>query len=323
MKYKNILDAIGNTPLVQLPFDTPATVYAKLEYLNPGGSVKDRSALFMIEEAERLGLLKPGGTIIDASSGNHAIATAMIGNIKGYKVIITVSEKISQEKLQAIQAYGAHVVMCPSVSFIEDPLSYHSQAVALHKKTPNSFMPNQYFNISNSQGHYKSLGPEIWQQTEGKITHFVACAGTGGTISGAGKYLKEQNPNIKVLAVDSVNSFRTTKGDPKPYKIEGMGVDFDSPVLDYGLIDQFLTVNDENALDMLSTLAHKHALLAGPSSGAAAYVTQEYARTLGSDALMVCIFGDSGRAYLTKNFYTSKEPYFQPVNKASEVQTPA
>jgi cystathionine beta-synthase len=316
MKYNNLLDAIGNTPLVKVKFETPAAVYAKLEYLNPGGSVKDRSALYMIEEAERNGTLKTGGTIIDASSGNQGIASAMIGALKGYKVIITVSEKVSQEKLNAILAYGAHIIMCPSTDFIDDPRSYHSQAAALHKKTPNSFMPNQYFNVSNAHAHYQSLGPEIWKQTEGNITHFIACAGTGGTISGAGKYLKEQNPTIKVLAVDSVTSYRSTKGNPKPYKIEGMGVDFDSPVLDYSIIDEFLTVSDDDGLGMLKTMAHKHALLAGPSSGAVAFCTQEYAKKhLKGGDVAVMIFGDSGRAYLTKGFYTSPQTAITPVKR--------
>jgi cystathionine beta-synthase len=203
--YKNILDAIGNTPLVQVKYDSPAQIYAKLEYLNPGGSIKDRSALYMIEEAERTGILKPGGTIVDASSGNHGIAVAMIGRVKGYRVIIAVSEKVSDEKKKTLMAYGAEVVVCPPTDFIEDPRSYHSQAKKIHETTPNSFMPNQYFNISNARGHELSTGPEIWKQTEGKITHFIAAAGTSGTISGTGRFLKKQNPNIKVLAVDSIN----------------------------------------------------------------------------------------------------------------------
>lgn len=303
MLHQNLLTAIGNTPLVEVGFTTPGPVYAKLEYLNPGGSVKDRSALFMIEEAERTGLLKPDGIIIDASSGNHGIAVAMIGAIKGYRVIITVSEKISQEKLQTIKAYGAEVIMCPSTSFIEDPRSYHSQALSLHKKTPHSFMPDQYFNVTNAQAHYALLGPEIWAQTAGKITHFFACAGTGGTISGVGKYLKEKNPAVKIIAVDNANSFKATKGNPKPYKIEGMGIDWDSPVLNNAVIDEFIAVSDEDAVAMLKTLARK-GFLTGGSSGAVAHAAQEYARTsMKPHEQAVIIFGDSGRAYLTKNFY--------------------
>ncbi len=303
--HHNVLDAIGNTPLVKVNFDSPATIYAKLEYLNPGGSVKDRSARYMIEHAERTGKLKPGGTIIDASSGNQGIATAMIGAIKGYNVIITVSEKISQEKLHAISAYGAKVVICPATDFIEDSESYHTKALELHRNRPNSFMPDQYFNPINAQAHYHSTGPEIWQQTKGKITHFFAGAGTGGTISGTGQYLKEQNPNIQVIALDSNTSYRATKGNPKPYKVEGMGIDFDSPVINYEVIDDIITVSDDNALAMIKNLAHQSGLLAGPSSGAVAHGVQQYIsqHTLNKDDVIVMIFGDSGRAYLTKGFY--------------------
>jgi cystathionine beta-synthase len=304
MRHASLLHAIGNTPLIKIPFDIPGSIYAKLEYLNPGGSVKDRSALFMIEEAERTGALKPGGTIIEASSGNQGAATAMIAAIKGYKAIVTVSEKISQEKHQTIKAYGAEVVMCPSTSFIEDPRSYHSQAVAILNKTPNAIMLNQYFNVQNAEAHYRSLAPEVWNQTEGNVTHYFAAAGTGGTISGVGKYLKEKNKNVKVLAVDSDTSWRTTKGNPKPYKVEGMGIDFETPVLNKSVIDDYLPISDDHALGMLKTMASKYGLLIGPSSGAVAYAAYEYAKRHFNDGDMgVIIFGDSGRAYLTKNFY--------------------
>ena len=303
MLHKNLLGAIGNTPLVKVNFESPGQIYAKLEYLNPGGSVKDRSSLYMIEEAERLGLLKPGGTIVDASSGNQGIATAMIGALKGYKVIITVFEKISQEKYQVLKAYGAEVVKCPATDFVEDPRSYHSQAVQIAANTPNCFFPNQYFNVSNAMAHYASLGPEIWKQTEGKITHFFAAAGTCGTVSGVGKYLKEQNPNIKVLAIDAATSFRATQGNPKPYKLEGVGIDFVSPVHNPAVIDEYLCVTDEDALGILKPMASDHAFLIGLSSGAVAHAAQEYAKNLGPNDLAVMIFGDSGRAYLTKGFY--------------------
>jgi len=303
MMYNNVIKAIGNTPLVKLELGTPASIYAKLEYLNPSGSIKDRSALYMIEYAEKEGILKPGGTIIDASSGNHGIAVAMIGALKNYKVIITVSEKVSQEKLKAIQAYGAEVMMCPATKFIDDAQNYHAAALKLQKEIPNSFMPNQYFNVTNAQGHYKSLGPEIWKQTNGKITHFFAGAGTGGTISGAGKYLKEQNPNIKVIAIDSNNSLYSTKGNPKPYKVEGIGIDFVSPVLDHEIIDEIIPVSDDQALAMAKKMANNNGLLAGPSSGAVAYTAQTYGMGLQEGDLAVAIFGDSGRAYLTKNYY--------------------
>jgi cystathionine beta-synthase len=303
MMHSSLLHAIGNTPLVKIDFQTPCSTYAKLEYLNPGGSVKDRSSLYMIEQAEKLGLLQPGGTLIDASSGNQGIATAMIGAIKGYKVIITFPEKNSKEKLETLKAYGAQVVICPATSFLQDPNSYHSQALRIHAQTPNSFMPNQYFNLDNAMAHYTSLGPEIWRQTEGKITHFIAAAGTGGTVSGAGKFLKEQNPNIKVIAVDSNNSYRSTNGHPKPYKLEGIGVDFDSPVLNKDVIDEFFLAPDEESIAMLQHLARTQGVLVGPSSGAVAYAAQQYCKQLKPTDLAVFILGDSGRAYLTKNFY--------------------
>ncbi|GAG21794.1 unnamed protein product, partial [marine sediment metagenome] len=256
-----------------------------------GGSVKDRSARYMIEQAERRGDLKPGGTIIDASSGNQGIAAAMLGAIKGYRVIVTVSEKISEEKLKAIRAYGAEVVMCPPTDFIEDPRSYHSTAVRIQQETPNSFMPNQYFNTDNRDGHYSSLGPEVWKQTNGKVTHFFAGAGTAGTISGVGRYLKEQNPDVQIIALDSNNSYRATKGNPKPYKVEGMGIDFDSPVMDYGVIDEIVEASDDESLAMLKTLARSHGLLAGPSSGAVAAGVKKYGKLTDGD-LAVMIFGD-------------------------------
>ena len=298
----DLLDAIGRTPLVKVPFKSPAAIFAKLEYLNPGGSIKDRSALFMIEEAERKGLLKPGGTIIEASSGNQGIAIAMIGAIKGYKVIITVSEKVSEEKVKTLKAYGAKVVVCPATPFIEDPRSYHRQATEIHKKIPNSFMPNQYFNLSNPKAHYLTLGPEIWRQTKGKVTHYFAAAGTSGTISGAGKFLKEKNPKIKVIAVDVNTSFHATGGHPKSYKMEGIGIDFKTPVLNEAVIDEFLTVSDAQGLGMLKKMALQ-GFLVGTSSGAVAYAAQNYLGKLKKNDVAVMIFGDSGRAYLSKNYY--------------------
>lgn len=302
--FASLLDSIGNTPLVRLPFDSAARIFAKLEYLNPSGSIKDRTALFMIETAERTGKLKPGGTIIEASSGNQGISAAMIGAIKGYRVIITASEKVSKEKRDALQAYGAELITCkPTLNFTE-PNSYHSVALELHKNTPNSFMLNQYFNPDNARAHYVLTGPEIWEQTEGKITHFCAAAGSSGTLCGTGKYLKEiSNGRVKVLGVDMDVSYRTTGGKPLPYKIEGMGVDYDTPLLDMNVVDEFLTVSDAHALTMLKTLAQKYGFLVGPASGAAAYAVHEYAKSLPADALLVTLFTDSGRAYLTKGFY--------------------
>ena len=301
--YQHLLNAIGNTPLIRLPFDSPATLYAKLEYLNPGGSIKDRSALFMVEHAEKNGLLKPGGTIIEPSSGNQGIALAMIGAAKGYKVIITTTPKFSPEKIQTIRAYGAEIVMCPSTEFIEDYNSYHSTAVRLHKDTPNSFMPNQYFNPINAQAHYTLTGPEIWRQTNGTITHFFAAAGTGGTTYGTGKYLKEQNPDIKLIAIDAKNSFYSTKGHPQPYKLEGVGIDFASDVVDYNIMDEVLPVADEDAFAMLKILARNYGFLVGLSSGAVAWGAHHYLPKLKKGDVAVMIFGDSGRAYLSKDVY--------------------
>jgi len=300
----SLLETIGNTPVVKIFENLSTSLYAKLEYFNPAGSIKDRSALFMIEWAEKQGLLKPGMTIIDASSGNHGIAIAMIGAIKGYKTIICSTEKHSPEKINAIRAYGATVLTFPSTMSLEDPNSYHSQALKLQRETPNSYMPNQYFNPLNSVAHYHGIAPEIWEQTNGKVTHVIIAAGTGGTISGIGKFLKEKNPKIKVIGVDSVNSYRSTKGNPKPYKLEGMGVDSDSVVLDNSVIDEFIEVSDEQGINMMKTLAHQHGFLVGPSSGAVAYAATVYAPRLKNGDVAIILFGDSGRAYLSKGFYS-------------------
>ena len=301
--YDNLLEVIGNTPMVRLNFKSPGRVYAKLEYLNPGGSVKDRSALSMIEEAERTGALKPGGTIIEASSGNQGIAAAMIGAIKGYKVVITVSKKISKEKRDTLCAYGAQLVECEPTDLLTHPESYHRKALEIHNSTPNSFMLNQYFNQNNARAHYLSTGPEIWRQTEGKVTHVCLATGSCGTISGTGKYLKEQNPNIKIIGIDTATSHYATKGNAKPYKLEGIGIDFDAPLLDESIIDQFLFVTDNDACTMLKKMAREHGLLIGPASGAVAHAVCEYAKTLSEGDLLVTLFTDSGRAYLTKGFY--------------------
>lgn len=315
MLHKDLLSAIGNTPLVNVPFPAPGKIYAKLEYLNPSGSVKDRSALYMIQEAIKRGDLKPGGTIIEASSGNQGIATAMIGASLGYKVIITVFEKISDEKYYTLKAYGAEVVKCPATEFVEDPKSYHSTAVRLQQNTPNSYMLNQYYNTENADAHYSLLGPELWTQTAGKITHYFAAAGTCGTVCGAGKYLKEQNPAIKVIAIDAANSFRSTKGHPKPYKMEGIGIDFENGLLDKTVIDEFIEVTDEQGFGMLKPLATTYGFLGGLSSGAVAYAVSQYANTMEPDDLGVMVFGDSGRAYLTKAFVTEDKPTPAPFTK--------
>ncbi len=300
--FESLLGVISNTPLVKVPFTTSAKVFAKLEYLNPAGSIKDRSALFMIEEAEKNGELKTGGTIIESSSGNQGVACAMIGAVKGYKVIITASPAMSEEKVKTIKAYGAEVVHCPGVP-ISHPESRHNKAVDILKNTPNSFMPNQYFNLSNSKAHYSVLGPEIWEQTEGEITHFFAAAGTGGTVSGVGKFLKEKNPKIKIIAVDVDTSFHSTQGNPVPYKMEGIGIDFDTPCLNESVIDEFIKVSDENGLGMLQVMARKYGLLLGTGSGAVSFAVQSYLDKLTESDVVVMLFGDSGRAYLSKNYF--------------------
>lgn len=304
MKYESLLHVIGNTPLVRVKFDTPPKIYAKLEYLNPAGSIKDRSALFMVEEAERTGKLKPGGTIIEASSGNQGIATALIGALKGYKVIITVSEKISKEKQDTLKAYGAELVVCKPTGELDDPEGYYQRAVNIAKETPNSFMLAQYFNKENARSHYYGIGPEIWNQTHGEITHFIGAVGSGGTVCGAATYLKERNPNIQIVGVDAATSYRATKGHPKPYKLEGLGVDYDSPHIAAAPIDEYINVTDEDAIAMLKKMARHHGLLVGPSSGAVAWAAYEYTKKLKPNDLVVIILGDSGRAYLTKNFFS-------------------
>lgn len=312
MLYERMSDLIGSTPLVAVPVGGAVRCYAKLEYLNPGGSIKDRAARYMIEQAERTGILKPGGTVIEASSGNQGIAAAYIGATKGYRVIITMSDKVSKEKQATIAAYGAEIIICPATPTLDDPRSYHSVAVEIARSLPNSFMLNQYFNLDNSMAHYVDLGPEIWKQTEGKITHFFAAAGSGGTVNGAGRYLKEQNPAVRVIGVDAATSYRSTAGHPTPYAIEGMGVDYDTPQLRNASVDSFMAIPDQEAFDMLRLLARRYGILVGPPSGAVAYAAQQYMQRYGADlrdAFVVMLFGDSGRAYLSKNYYAEPADY--------------
>lgn len=320
--YGSLLDTIGNTPLIKVNFDVPAQVYAKLEFFNPGGSIKDRSALYMIQQAEASGALPPGGTIIEASSGNQGIATALIGAIKGYHVIVTVSEKVSKEKYDTLCAYGAEVITCPCTDRLEDPQSYHAQAKKYADEIPGAVMLNQYYNADNAQAHYTGIGPELWEQTNGKITHLIGGVGSGGTICGAGKRLKEYNPAIQVLAVDSPCSYRSTKGNPQPYKLEGLGVDFDAPLLDKTVIHDFLLPSDSESITMLKYLARRHGLLVGPASGAVAHATYSYAKNLCPDDVIVMIFGDSGRAYLSKGYYeqaTSTQHYIDMQHNTQHI----
>jgi len=300
-KFKNFLAAIGNTPLVRLDFAVKPTILAKLEHLNPGGSIKDRSALFMLEEAERRGILRPGGTIIEASSGNQGIALAMIGVIKGYEVIITVPNRTSMEKIATLQAYGAKVFVCPDTDDLHDPNGYHAKAEELHQQIKNSYMPNQYYNVENPRAHYLTTGPEIWEQSQGELTHCFIGMGSCGTISGVGKYLKEKNPAIKIIGVDAMTSKLSMPEEPKAYKVEGIGVDVITDTLNRTVIDEIIPVSDDAVFAMTKVLA-KRGYLVGLSSGAVMHVALEYAKKLNENDVVLVIFADSGRAYLSKVF---------------------
>jgi len=300
-KFKTFLDCIGNTPLARINWDTKGTILAKLEYLNPGGSIKDRAAFFMVQEAERSGKLLPGGTIIEASSGNQGIALAMIGALKGYEVIVTVPDRTSVEKISTLQSYGAKVYVCPDTDDLNDPEGYHSKARELLKKIPNSYMPNQYYNIENPKAHYQITGPEIWQQTGGAITYCFISMGSCGTISGVGKYLKEQNSQIKIIGTDAATSKLSMPDCPKTYKVEGMGVDVITDTLNRDVIDEIVPVTDDSAFAMTKELA-KRGYLVGISSGAVMQVVSKYAPKFKENDVVVAMFADSGRAYLSKVF---------------------
>ncbi len=299
--YHGLLDLIGNTPLVALNIGIKPTLLAKLEYLNPGGSIKDRSALYMINDAEKNGTLKPGGTIVEASSGNQGIALAMIGAIKGYNVIVTVPDRTSLEKIATLRAYGAKVYVCPDTDNLEDSNSYHQKAKELVAQIPGAFMPNQYYNLANPTAHYATTGPEIWRQTAGRITHFFCGMGSCGTISGVGRYLKEQNPSIKIIGIDAATS-KLSSPEPKAYEAEGIGVDVISDTLNRSVIDEIIPISDHAAFSMTRHLARSYGILVGISSGAVIHVAQQYASQLTETDVMVVILGDSGRAYLSKVF---------------------
>lgn len=310
---KNILETIGNTPMVQLNQvvkHIPATVLAKIETFNPGNSIKDRMAMKMIEDAEKNGLLKPGGTIIEGTSGNTGMGLAMAAIIKGYKCIFTTTDKQSKEKVDALRAFGAQVIVCPTDVDPEDPRSYYSVSSRLEKETPNSWKPNQYDNPSNPRAHYETTGPEIFEQTGGKITHFIAGVGTGGTLCGAGKYLKEKNPNIKIWGIDTYGSvfkkFKETgildKDEIYPYVTEGIGEDFLPENVDFSIIDHFEKVTDKDAALMTREIARKEGIFVGYSAGAAVAGLMQMADKLGKDDVVVIVFHDHGTRYLGKIF---------------------
>lgn len=288
----------------------PATVLAKIETFNPGNSIKDRMAIKMIEDAEKDGRLKPGGTIIEGTSGNTGMGLAIAAVVKGYKCIFTTTDKQSKEKVDALKALGAEVVVCPTDVDPEDPRSYYSVSSRLEKEVPNSWKPNQYDNPSNAQAHYESTGPEIWEQTEGKVTHLVVGVGTGGTITGTGKYLKEKNPNIKVWGIDTYGSvfkkYKETgifdKNEIYPYVTEGIGEDFLPENVDFSIIDHFEKVTDKDAAVMTREISLKEGIFVGNSAGAAMAGLMQMADKLTKDDVVVVIFHDHGTRYLGKMF---------------------
>jgi cystathionine beta-synthase len=300
----DVLHALGGTPLVRLNAVTAGIrtpVVAKLEMLNPGGSVKDRIGIRMIEEAERKGWLKPGGTIVEPTSGNTGVGLAMAAAVKGYACIFVMPDKVAPEKVALLRAYGAQVVTTPTAVERDSPESYYSVADRLTRETPRAFQPNQYFNPMNPRTHYESTGPEIWRQSGGAVTHFVAGVGTGGTISGTARFLKEQNPAIRVVGVDPEGSIYTQPDDMHAYKIEGVGEDFWPGSFDPSLVDEWVSVNDRDAFLMARRVTREEGILVGGSCGMAVWGALETAKRLDDpDALVVVLLPDSGRGYLSK-----------------------
>lgn len=307
--FDSILDIIGNTPLVKLPRimeGVRPVVLAKLEMMNPGGSVKDRIGERMIEDAEAKGLLKPGGTIIEPTSGNTGLGLAMVAAIRGYRTVFTMPDKMSREKIDLLKSLGARVVITPTAVPPDHPESYYKVAERIHRDTPNSILPNQYANPANPLAHYETTGPEIWRDTDGKVTHFVCGMGTGGTISGVGKYLKEKNPNVRIIGVDPLGSilkdyfYKKEIIKSHTYKIEGIGEDFIPEATWFQYIDDIVKAGDKEAYLMTRRLAREEAILAGSSSGAAVVAARRIAETLPAEAVLVVLLPDTGERYLSK-----------------------
>lgn len=311
--YDSLLDLIGNTPLLELKKITKGLkgrFFGKLEAFNAGHSAKDRVAKYVIEDAERKGLLKPGSTIVETSSGNTGYSLAMISALRGYKCIIAISDKSSHDKVEMLQALGAEVHLCPANVAPDDPRSYYEVAKHIHQETPNSIYINQYFNPLNPEAHYQSTGREIWEQTQGEITHVVVCSGTGGTISGIARYLKEQNPKVQVLGVDAYGSaikkyHDTREFDPAeiyPYKIEGMGKNLIPTATDFDVIDEFVKVTDKDAAITARELARTEGLFMGYTSGAAMQAVKQYAEMgrFDENSIVVVLFADHGSRYMNK-----------------------
>lgn len=309
MKCNNILEAIGGTPLVRLNRingDLQPQIYVKADYTNPGGSVKDRIGITMIDEAEKKGLLKPGGTIIEGTSGNTGMGLALVAAVRGYKMVFTITDKQSKEKVDLLKALGAEVIVCPTAVEPEDPRSYYSVAQKLARDIPNSYYPNQYANPMNPEAHYLTTGPEIWEDSEGKITHFVCGMGTGGTISGVGKYLKEKNPAVKIVGVDPFgslyyDSFKTGATiKAKTYVVEGIGEDFFPATMNMKILDDVIQVNDEECFVVARRLVKLEGLFTGGSGGGCISAALRIAKDLGPDSFLVAFLPDTGMRYLSK-----------------------
>jgi len=311
MKCNNILEAIGHTPLVRLnriTKDLKPRIYVKAEFMNPGGSVKDRIGMTMINDAEKRGLLKPGGTIIEGTSGNTGMGLALVAAVRGYKCVFTTTDKQSKEKVDLLKALGAEVIVCPTAVEPEDPRSYYSVAKKLAREIPNSYYPNQYDNPMNPEAHYLTTGPEIWEDSEGKITHFVCGLGTGGTISGAGKYLKEKNPAVKIIGVDPYGSLyydfvkTGTTIKAKTYVVEGIGEDFFPTTMNLKILDDIIQVNDEECFVVARRLAKLEGLFTGGSGGGCLSGALRLAKNLGPGDFLVALLPDTGMRYLSKAY---------------------
>ncbi|GAA2379364.1 putative cystathionine beta-synthase [Catellatospora methionotrophica] len=303
--YENVVELIGNTPLVKLRNVTDPggpTVLAKIEYLNPGGSVKDRIAVRMVEAAEREGLLKPGGTIVEPTSGNTGVGLALVAQLKGYHCVFVCPDKVSEDKQNVLRAYGAEVVVCPTAVAPEDPRSYYNVSDRLAREIPGAWKPNQYSNPNNPLSHYEQTGPELWDQTDGRITHFVAGVGTGGTISGIGRYLKEVSQGrVKIIGADPEGSVYSG-GTGRPYLVEGVGEDFWPETYDRTVCDEIVEVTDKESFAMTRRLAREEGLLVGGSCGMAAVAALKVAAQAGPDDVVVVLLPDGGRGYLSKLF---------------------
>ncbi|TMQ66209.1 MAG: cystathionine beta-synthase [Candidatus Eisenbacteria bacterium] len=306
---ETILETVGNTPMVRLRHvaaECPATVLAKVESFNPGGSVKDRIAVAIVQEAEAKGLLKPGGTIVEATSGNTGMGLALVASVKGYRAIFVMPDKVSKEKINLLKSFGAEVVITPTALPPDSPESYYEVAKRIGRELPGAYLANQYYNPTNPEAHFRTTGPEIWKQTEGKVDYFVAGLGTGGTISGTARYLKQQNPKIKVIGADPIGSilrdyFYTKKMVPaKTYKVEGIGEDFLPGTLDFSMIDEVIPVNDAQSLNLARRLAREEGILAGGSSGTALFAALQVARQAKPGQVVVVLIPDTGERYLSK-----------------------